>query len=92
MTLIIGRLVEGGRFVKAQLYSGHENALTTRVCSFVGVQAENGTYLCGGHMGFSQRVKAAGTTIIYTNKKRNFRDTLTIAGPTTALLKVMVSM
>ncbi|CAH3143374.1 unnamed protein product [Porites evermanni] len=55
----------------------------------LGVQAENGTYLCGGHMGFDQSVKAAGTTIIYTNKRRNFEDSLTIAGPTTALLKVM---
>ena len=43
-------------------------------------------------MGFDQSVKAAGTTIIYTNKRRNFEDSLTIAGPTTALLKVMVSM
>ena len=67
-------------------------ALTTRVCSFLGVQAENGTYLCGGHMGLNQRVDAAGTTIVYTNKRRNFKDSLTIDGPTTAPLKVMVSM
>ena len=73
------------------MYSGHENALTTRVCSFLGVQDENGTYLCGGHMGFNQRVNVAGTTIIYTNKRSNFKDSLSIAGPTTALLKVMVS-
>ena len=43
-------------------------------------------------MGFTQRVKAAGTEIIYTNRRRNFKDSLDIAGPTTVLLKVMVSM
>lgn len=55
----------------------------------LGVQDENGTYLCGGHMGLSQSVKAAGTEIIYTNRRRNFKDSLDIAGPTTVLLKVM---
>ena len=43
-------------------------------------------------MGLTQRVKAAGTEIIYTNRRRNSKDSLDIAGPTTVLLKVMVSM
>lgn len=63
--------------------------MKTQTRNTLGVQDENGTYLCGGHMGFNQRVKAAGTEIIYTNRRRNFKDSLDIAGPTTALLKVM---
>ena len=57
-----------------------------------GVQNANGAYLVGGHLGKNQRVNAAGTTIIYTHKKNKFRDLITIAGPTNALLRVMVSL
>ena len=67
------------------------NLPNTTVCSFKGVQDQNGKYLVGGHLGFNQKVKAAGTTIVYEHKRKNYRDSVTIAGPTNAILKVMVS-
>ena len=60
--------------------------------SFSGVQTENGTYLVGGHLGRSQTVKAAGTTIVYTHNKNKFKDSITMAGPSNAVLRVMVSL
>ena len=61
--------------------------------TFSGVKAANGTYLVGGHLpGKTQTKQAAGTTIVYTNKKNKFKDVLEIAGPTNAVLRVMVRL
>lgn len=36
------------------------------------------------------RLSYAGATIVYSNKKKRYADTLQITGPTTAKLKIMV--
>ena len=63
---------------------------------FSGVQAKNGTYLVGGNLGLgSQRVNVANTTIVFThnrNRKEQYKDQITIAGPTNAFLRVVVSI
>ena len=37
-------------------------------------------------------MNAAGTTIVYTHKKNKYKDVITIAGPSDAVLRVMVSL
>ena len=59
--------------------------------TLLGVQADNGTYLVGGHMGRNQVVNVAGTKIIYSHRRSRTRDTITIKGPTDSFLRVMVS-
>ena len=59
--------------------------------TLLGVQADNGTYLVGGHMGRNQVVNVAGTKIIYSHRSSRTRDTITIKGPTDSFLRVMVS-
>ncbi|XP_078380427.1 A disintegrin and metalloproteinase with thrombospondin motifs 16-like [Oculina patagonica] len=58
--------------------------------NYLGVQADNGTYLVGGKTSSEkQLVLAANTSITYTRKKNKFKDLLQITGPTNTFLKVM---
>ena len=68
--------------------SGSERDLNM---TLLGVQADNGTYLVGGHMGRNQEVNVAGTKIIYNHKRSRTRDKITIEFPTDSFLRVMVS-
>ena len=52
----------------------------------------NGKYLIDVPRVFSTTIKYAGATIKYIHKKVKYRDVLTVQGPTTATLKVVVCL
>ncbi|KAK2573570.1 A disintegrin and metalloproteinase with thrombospondin motifs 18 [Acropora cervicornis] len=65
--------------------------ITKSTQNYLGLQANDGTYLVGGHMPLqTQTVTSAGTTITY--KKKNNKPELSFAGPTNAVLKVVLEM
>ncbi|XP_015758769.1 PREDICTED: A disintegrin and metalloproteinase with thrombospondin motifs 6-like, partial [Acropora digitifera] len=93
-----------GSYSKSHTVQGPENAdliatlpvgttdvlfqITISTQNYLGLQANNGTYLVGGHMPLqTQTVTSAGTTITY--KEKNGKPELSFAGPTNAVLKVV---
>lgn len=93
-----------GSYSKSHTVQGPENAdliatlpvgttdvlfqITKSTQNYLGLQANNGTYLVGGHMPLqTQTVTSAGTTITYKNEKS--KPELSFAGPTNAVLKVV---
>lgn len=55
-----------------------------------GIKSKDGDFVIDPDKTGSVRLSYAGATIVYSNKKKRYADTLQITGPTTAKLKIMV--
>lgn len=52
--------------------------------------SKDGDYLIDPDRAKNVKLSYAGASIIYTNKKKRYADSLVITGPTTAKLNIMV--
>ncbi|XP_068689559.1 A disintegrin and metalloproteinase with thrombospondin motifs 16-like, partial [Montipora foliosa] len=65
---------------------------SSKTSNVLGIQDVNGKYLIDVPRVFSTTIKYTGATIKYIHKKVKYRDVLTVQGPTTATLKVVVCL
>nr|XP_058947193.1 A disintegrin and metalloproteinase with thrombospondin motifs 20-like isoform X1 [Pocillopora verrucosa] len=78
---VVQRLLIGAYDVSFKMRQSSRN--------YLGVQADNGTYLVGNVSKNVQEVSVANTVIQYTRKKSKYKVILTIPGPTDQILKVV---